>query len=250
MIFRQLFESTSSSYTYLLACQDSKQAMLIDPVLETIDRDLHTLSELGLTLSYTVETHIHADHLTGARKLKHLTGCNMAGPAQDRIPCRDIGLEEGKPLVLGGITLQPIFSPGHTDAHHAYVVEDATHQMLFSGDALLIDGCGRTDFQSGSAEALYNSIHQKFFVLPGDTLVYPAHDYNGRRVTTIEQERTSNARLGKDKPMNDFIVLMASLKLPYPQRMEFAVPGNQRCGECPEEAPIELKQRCSLDPQG
>lgn len=250
MIFRQLFESTSSSYTYLLACQERKQAILIDPVLETIDRDLHTITELGLTLAYTVETHIHADHLTGARKLRHLSGCKIAGPAQDRIACRDIGLEEGKPLVMGGVTLHPIFSPGHTDAHHAYIVEDDTHQMLFSGDALLIDGCGRTDFQSGSAETLYHSIHSKFFVLPSDTLVYPAHDYNGRRVTTIEQEKLSNSRLGKAKTKEEFISLMNNLKLPFPQRMEFAVPGNQLCGECPTDAPMELKERCSLDQQG
>lgn len=250
MIFRQLFESSSSSYTYLLGCKDSKQAILVDPVLETVDRDLHTLRELGLTLLYTVETHIHADHLTGARKLKHLAGCKIAGPAKDRISCRDIGLEEGKPLTLGGITLNPVFSPGHTDAHYAYIAADATHQMLFSGDALLIDGCGRTDFQSGSPEELYHSIHNKFFTLPSDTLVYPAHDYHGRRVTTIEQEKVSNSRLGNGKSMEEFVALMKSLKLPYPQRMEFAVPGNQLCGECPPEAPIELKARCSLDLQG
>lgn len=246
MIFRQLFEPGSSSYTYLLGCRDTGQALLIDPVLETVERDQQVLRQLGLKLAYTVETHIHADHLTGARKLKYLLGSKIAGPAMDEIPCRDAGLREGEPFRVGTITLRPLYTPGHTSAHHAYLLDDDTHTLLFSGDALLIDGCGRTDFQSGDPAALYQSIQQKFFTLPDETLVYPGHDYRGHRISSIGQEKTRNPRLA-GKTLGEFVVIMNGLKLPYPRKMDFAVPGNALCGECPPDVPEEFREPCGIE---
>lgn len=199
MIFRQLFEPDSSTYTYLLGDTESGHAVLIDPVVETAERNLAVINELGLELAYTLETHIHADHLTGALKLKHLAGSRIAGPAKDRLPCTDVGLEEGKPFIVGSLTLHPLYTPGHTSTHHSYLLEQGDTRRVFTGDALLIDGCGRTDFQSGDAEALYRSIHDKLFTLPDDTLVYPGHDYQHKHVSTIGQEKEGNARLGGGK---------------------------------------------------
>ncbi|MFZ5592910.1 MAG: MBL fold metallo-hydrolase [Pseudomonadota bacterium] len=246
MIFRQLFEPNSSSYTYLLGCRDTGQALLIDPVLETVERDQEVLQQLGLQLIYTIETHIHADHLTGARKLKYLLGSKIAGPAMDEIPCRDTGLREGESFRLGTITLHPLYTPGHTSAHHAYLLNDGTHTLLFSGDALLIDGCGRTDFQSGDPVALYQSIQRKFFVLPDETLVYPGHDYAGRQISSIGQEKARNPRLAGKTP-DEFVAIMNTLKLPYPRKMDFAVPGNVLCGECPPDVPEEFRGPCGID---
>ncbi len=150
MIFRQLFEPVSSTYTYLLGCEETRQALLIDPVLPAWQRDLEELDRLGLKLVYTLDSHIHADHLLAARKLKRETGSRIGHPAFDRLECADLGLEEGRPLELGSIRVEPLFTPGHTDGHHAYLVDG----RVFTGDALLIDGCGRTDFQNGDAPTL------------------------------------------------------------------------------------------------
>jgi glyoxylase-like metal-dependent hydrolase (beta-lactamase superfamily II) len=181
MILRQLFEPLSSTYTYLLGCDHTGEAILVDPVYSTWQRDVAVLAELGLRLVYTVETHVHADHITGARRLKEELGSRIAFPAASRCACADLVLQEGYPLQFGTMALAPLYTPGHTDDHHAYRVGE----RVLTGDALLIDGCGRTDFQSGDPVALYRSVHQKLFMLPDDTLVYPGHDYNGRRVSTI-----------------------------------------------------------------
>jgi glyoxylase-like metal-dependent hydrolase (beta-lactamase superfamily II) len=149
MIFQQLFESDSSTYTYLLACSASREAILLDPVLETVERDLELLQAMNLKLIATVETHVHADHLTGAWKLKQLSGCKIAYPAMDQPACADIGLQEGTPFRFGKLELHPLFVPGHTSHHHAYLMAATSPKMLFTGDSLLIDGCGRTDFQHG-----------------------------------------------------------------------------------------------------
>ncbi|MFZ5659299.1 MAG: MBL fold metallo-hydrolase [Pseudomonadota bacterium] len=250
MIFRQLYEPESSTYTYLFACPDSGQAVLLDPVIDTLERDLLLLQELGLTLAYTLETHVHADHLTSARKLKHLVGAKIAGPAMDALPCTDFGVAEDRPLTVGSITFKPLFTPGHTDTHHSYLVADGGTGRVFTGDALLIDGCGRTDFQSGDPAVLYRSIHDKLFALPDDTLVYPAHDYNHRRVSTVAQERERNPRLGAGKTLAEFVEIMHNLNLPYPKKMDFAVPGNKKCGECPDEAPEDLRKLCDVSVQG
>jgi glyoxylase-like metal-dependent hydrolase (beta-lactamase superfamily II) len=235
MIFRQLYEPESSTYTYLLGCIDTRQAVLLDPVIETLERDLAALNELGLTLAYSLETHIHADHITSACRLRSLTGCKMAYPEMDGLPCADIGVSEINPLKVGSLIIQPRFTPGHTDAHHSYLVELPGSLRAFTGDALLIDGCGRTDFQNGDAETLYRSIHEKIFTLPGDTLVFPAHDYQQRHVSTVEQERERNPRLGGGRTLDEFVAIMANLDLPYPKKIDVAVPANRLCGACPEE---------------
>lgn len=250
MIFRQLLEPDSSTYTYLISCPDTGATALIDPVLDTALRDVGLLQEMGLKLSYTIDTHIHADHLTGARRLRELTGSRMVFPAMDELPCADIGIREGEPFRIGNIELQPLFTPGHTNHHHAYLIDSGTHKMLFSGDALLIEACGRTDFQSGDAATLYQSIHQKFFTLPDETLVYPCHDYEGRYVSTIAQEKVRNPRLGRGKSRRDFIEIMNNMDLPYPRKINFAVPGNEHCGECPDNVPEQYRAPCERGDQG
>ena len=250
MIFRQLFEPESSTYTYLFGCRDTGRAVLLDPVLETVERDLSVLQELGLTLSHTLDTHIHADHVTAACRLRSLTGCKVAYPEMDNLPCADVGVSEINPLTVGSLEFRPLFTPGHTDTHHSYLVEQPGSVRVFTGDALLIDGCGRTDFQNGDAEALYRSIHEKVFTLPGDTLVYPAHDYQHRHVSTVGQERERNPRLGGGKTVQDFVAIMASLDLPYPKRIDIAVPANRLCGDCPEAVVIRKAEPPGPSVQG
>ncbi len=249
MVFRQLFEPLSSTYTYLLGCETSGQALLIDPVLPMWQRDLALVHELGFKLAYTLDTHIHADHVTAALRLKRETGSQIACAAFDRLPCADVGLQEGVPLVMGGVRIDPLFTPGHTDGHHAFLA----HQRVFTGDALLIDGCGRTDFQNGDAQTLYHSIHEKLFSLPEDTLVYPGHDYHGRFVSNIAQEKARNPRLGGERSLDEFVRIMAELKLAYPKFIDFAVPSNRQCGVCSGDVPEDLQQYCdqmSLSVQG
>jgi glyoxylase-like metal-dependent hydrolase (beta-lactamase superfamily II) len=250
MLFKQLLEPDSSTYTYLLGCRDTGETVLIDPVLDTVERDLSILKDMGIQLSFTLDTHIHADHLTGALRLKSIAGSRIAYPAIDGLPCADIGVEEGKVFRVGNIEIHPLFTPGHTDHHHAYLVDNGTQQMLFSGDALLIEACGRTDFQSGDAATLYRSIHNKFFSLPDDTLVYPCHDYENRFVSTIAQEKQRNPRLGNNKSMAEFVAIMENMDLPYPRKIDFAVPGNQQCGICPENVPEKYRRPCDKFDQG
>lgn len=250
MIFRQLFEPDSSTYTYLIACSDSGKAALIDPVLDTVERDLSLLQGMGLELDYTIDTHIHADHLTGARRLRELAGSRVVYPAIDELPCADIGIREGEVFRIGQVELHPLFTPGHTSHHHAYLIDNGTQQMLFSGDALLIDACGRTDFQSGDAATLYRSIQEKFFTLPDATLVYPCHDYEGRYVSSIAQEKTRNPRLGGGKTLEEFVAIMNNMDLPYPRKIDFAVPGNESCGQCPDNVPEQYRTACERHDQG
>jgi glyoxylase-like metal-dependent hydrolase (beta-lactamase superfamily II) len=230
MIFRQLFEPESSTYTYLLACPDSRAALLIDPVLETVERDLAALAGLGLHLAFTVDTHIHADHVTSADRLRSLTGCKVAFPAASGVTGADLHLSEVEPLALGALILRALHTPGHTSDHHAYLADAGPVTRLFSGDALLIDGCGRTDFQGGDPATLFATIHDKFFTLADDVLVYPAHDYQGRRVSSIAQERTRNPRLGGGRTLDEFVAIMADLDLPHPRKIDVSVPANRNCG--------------------
>ncbi|MCC7326822.1 MAG: MBL fold metallo-hydrolase [Burkholderiales bacterium] len=249
MIFRQLFEPLSSTYTYLLGCEQTGQAVLIDPVVNAMDRDLQILQALGLRLTYTLDTHIHADHITAALHLKERVGSRIAAPAMDRLPCIEHGVEDGVPFEVGSLSFEPIHTPGHTDGHFAYRLSE----RVFTGDALLIDGCGRTDFQNGDARALFHSVHERLFSLPDDCLVYPAHDYQHRRVSTIAQERERNPRLGGRRTPDEFVELMAGLNLPYPKFIDHAVPGNRQCGRCPEDLDERLNAYCEQmtdSPQG
>ncbi|MCC2674540.1 MAG: fold metallo-hydrolase [Ramlibacter sp.] len=249
MIFRQLLEPVSSTYTYVLGCPETGEAILVDPVVNSMDRDLQVLQGLGLRLAYTLDTHIHADHITAALELKKRTGSRIAAPAFDRLPCADLGIEEGRPLRVGSMTIEGLHTPGHTDGHFSYV----SAARVFTGDALLIDGCGRTDFQNGDSAALYRSVTQKLFALDDETLVYPAHDYTGRHVSSIAQEKARNPRLGAGKSVAEFQQIMANLDLPYPKFIDYAVPGNRGCGVCPDGLPDELQKYCAPmaeSPQG
>ncbi|HIQ06836.1 MAG TPA: MBL fold metallo-hydrolase, partial [Thiotrichaceae bacterium] len=167
-------------------------------------------------------------------------------PKMDQLSCADLGVEEGTVFQVGNLQLHPLFTPGHTNTHHAYLIKNNTQTLLFSGDALLIDACGRTDFQSGDPSALYNSIHQKFFTLEDETLVYPGHDYEGRQITTIGQEKQRNPRLGNNKSEQDFVDIMNNMDLPYPKKIEFSLPGNMQCGQCPDNVPEEYRAPCDF----
>lgn len=250
MIFRQLIEPESSTYTYLIGCENTGKAVLLDPVIETCDRDMDAVAALGLDLAFTLDTHIHADHITGACRLRSLTGCEVAYPADENLSCADIEVTEEAPLSVGDLTIRALFTPGHTDKHHSYVIEQGGHTQVFTGDALLIDGCGRTDFQNGDSATLYKSVREKLFALPEDTLVYPAHDYSGRRVSTIMQERTRNPRLNDEISLSEFQRIMAELDLPYPKKIDVAVPANLKCGDCVEEAVEHLHEIGGKSPQG
>jgi glyoxylase-like metal-dependent hydrolase (beta-lactamase superfamily II) len=231
MIFRQLFEPESSAYTYLVGCDVTGQTALIDPVLETVERDLDLIGSLGLTLACTIETHIHADHVTGAGRLRALSGSKAGFPRASGAEFVDFGIEEGEPVAIGDLLVRPLYTPGHTDDHHAYLIEGGGTSRVFTGDALLIEGCGRTDFQCGDAATLYRSVHQKLFTLPDETLVYPGHDYNHRHVSSVAQERERNPRLGGGKSVEEFVAIMTTLNLPRPMKMDIAVPANRECGE-------------------
>jgi sulfur dioxygenase len=231
MIFRQLFEPQSSAFTYLIGCDQTREAVLIDPVLETVERDLALLAELGLMLKYTLETHIHADHVTGADRLRDETGAKAAVPEKSGASQVDLAVREGEAIAIGELRLEPLYTPGHTNDHHAYLLRDGDGARVFTGDALMIDGCGRTDFQNGDAATLYRSVHDKLFALPDETLVYPGHDYQQRRVSSIGQERARNPRLGGGKTIEEFVAIMEGLNLPRPKKMDIAVPANLECGE-------------------
>jgi sulfur dioxygenase len=249
MIFRQLFEPLSSTYTYLLGCEETGQAILIDPVISTMQRDLELLHSLNLKLIFSVDTHVHADHITAALELKKAVGSKIAVPANERVPCADANLEDGQPFMVSSIVLHPLHTPGHTSGHFAYF----SGERVFTGDALLIEGCGRTDFQEGDADTLFKSVREKLFTLPEETIVYPAHDYKNRFVSSIAQEKKRNPRLGQDKTLEQFRVIMVNLNLPYPKFIDYAVPGNKHCGVCPPYLPGNLENYCrqmTESPQG
>ncbi|AFZ57899.1 MBL fold metallo-hydrolase [Anabaena cylindrica FACHB-243] len=226
MLFRQLFDNESSTYTYLIADETTAAAILVDPVLEQVERDLQLIEELGLTLRYCLETHIHADHITGTGKLRQLTGCLGIVPANAPVTCADRQIRDQEIIQLDGITIQAIATPGHTDSHAAYLVNG---EKLLTGDSLLIRGCGRTDFQSGNAGTLFDVITQKLFTLPDETLIYPGHDYKGFTVSTIGEEKKYNLRF-QGHNRDTYINLMSNLNLPNPQKIMAAVPANQHCG--------------------
>jgi sulfur dioxygenase len=224
MLFRQLFDPESSTYTYLVADPVSGQAAFIDPVLEQTERDLALLKELGLTLTHVLETHVHADHVTAAGQLRERTGCTVVASTKGA-SCVDLHVRHGDLVRVGGLAFWVLATPGHTDDSVSYLLGD----RVFTGDALLVRGTGRADFQNGDAGQLYDSITQILFVLPDELQVYPGHDYNGRTVTTIGEEKRFNPRLaGKERAA--FIQLMAELRLPPPKKLDIAVPANRACG--------------------
>ncbi len=226
-LFYQLFEHESSTYTYIIADAASKEAAIIDPVISTVDRDLNLIEELGLKLKYVLDTHIHADHITGAGEIRQRTGALSAVSVHAHVNCVDKALHHGDQLFLGDKLIQALETPGHTDSCMSFVFDN----KVFTGDALLIRGCGRTDFQQGSAEKLYDSVHSKLFTLPDDIQVYPAHDYKGQTASTIELEKKFNPRLGLNKSKSDFVHTMSNLKLADPKKIHEAVPANLACGQ-------------------
>ena len=227
MFFRQLFEHESNTYTYLLADEKTKECLLIDPVLETVERDKHIISELGFNLKYILETHVHADHITSSFKLKKDFPTAKSVVHKDGgTECSDIFTNDNDVLELGEYKVKIISTPGHTSGCVSYYVEG----MVFTGDALLIRGCGRTDFQQGSPEILYHSVKEKLFTLPENTLVYPAHDYKGISCSSIYEEKNFNPRLGT-KTKEEFIEIMNNLKLANPKKIQESVPANLKCGQ-------------------
>jgi glyoxylase-like metal-dependent hydrolase (beta-lactamase superfamily II) len=228
MLFRQLFDPETSTYTYLLADEQAREAVLIDPVLEQVERDLQVLRELDLTLRWAVDTHVHADHVTGLGTLRQRTGCKTALSERAGTGCADVLVQHGDRVPFGRYALEVRETPGHTNGCVTYVTDDRA--MAFTGDALLIRGCGRTDFQLGDARTLYRSVHEQVFSLPDATLVYPGHDYKGRTVSTVAEEKRWNPRLNVERTVEDFVETMAKLQLAYPKKIDVALPANLQCG--------------------
>ncbi len=235
MIFRQLLDPETSTWTYLLADEQSREAVLIDPVREQVPRDQELLGELGLRLLYALETHVHADHVTGGGLLRARLGCRLGLGRAAGVMTADLALADGERVPFGRHSLEALFTPGHTSGCVTYLCRE--EQMAFTGDALLIRACGRTDFQQGDPEALFRSVRERIFALPDATRLYPGHDYKGRTVTTVGEERRWNPRLGEGRSLPEFVATMASLKLAYPKRIDEAVPANLCSGVTePEEA--------------
>ena len=225
MIFRQLFDSTSSTYTYLLASRHGGEALIIDPVLERVDRYIQLLQELDLRLVKAIDTHLHADHVTGLEALAERTRCITVMGEQTKADVVSIRVGDGDKVAIEGLSLDVLYTPGHTDDSYSFIMPD----RVFTGDTLLIRGTGRTDFQNGDPRAQYESLFGRLLKLPDETLVYPAHDYKGDTVSTIGEEKAFNPRL-QVKSVDDYVALMNSLNLPNPKMMDVAVPANMRIG--------------------
>ncbi len=225
MIFRQLFDSESSTYTYLIASRHGGEAIIIDPVLEKVDRYLQLLTELDLRLVKAVDTHVHADHITGLGALRDRTRCITVMGEQSKVDVVSMRVAEGDRVEVEGVSLCTIYTPGHTDDSYCFLLDD----RLFTGDTLLIRGTGRTDFQNGDPRAQYDSIFNRLLTLPEETFVYPAHDYKGETVSTIGEEKTCNPRLQVGS-VEEYVELMEGLNLPNPRMMDVAVPANLKIG--------------------
>jgi sulfur dioxygenase len=230
MIFRQLFDSVSGTYSYLLASRAGGEAMIIDPVLEKVDRYLQLIRELDLKLVKAVDTHLHADHITGLGALRDRTHCITVMGENTKADVVSMRLAEGDKLTIEGLALDVLYTPGHTDDSYSFLMRD----RVFTGDTLLIRGTGRTDFQNGDARAQYDSLFGKLLRLPDETMVFPAHDYKGDTVSTIGEEKRYNPRL-QVKSIDDYVKLMASLNLPNPKMMDVAVPSNMKIGLAQQE---------------
>lgn len=233
MLLKQLFDQDSCTYTYLVADLESREAIIIDPVIERVDRDLRLIAELGLELVYTLDTHVHADHVTGSGELRRRTGALSGLSAVAQVACVDRELEHGDVLRFGRYALEVRSTPGHTNGCLTFVLEARGQTVAFTGDALFIRGCGRTDFQQGSASTLYRSVHEQIYSLPQDTVIYPGHDYRGHTASTVAEEKAHNPRFNATTDEDDFIALMDGLDLAYPKRIHEALPANMSCGQRP-----------------
>src|SRR5215471_979972 len=236
LLFRQLFDPQSSTYTYLLACAKSREALLIDPVYEQVRRDVALLNELEVKLLYTLETHVHADHVTGAWLLKQRMGSRIVVGQASGAQGADLYLKHGDKIRFGSRYLEVRATPGHTHGCVSYVLDDET--MAFTGDCVLIRGCGRTDFQEGESHDMYRSVHLQLFTLPDSCLLYPGHDYRGLTSTSVGEEKRFNPRLGGALSETDFVGFMKNLNLPHPKKIDIAVPANLKCGKPPEDQPM------------
>lgn len=234
MIFRQLFDRESCTYTYVLGCEVSQEAVLIDPVQSLKDRDSLLLEQLGLKLVYTLETHVHADHVTSSGQFRISHGSKSVVSAAGGAPCADVPVRHGDLIRFGEHALEVRATPGHTNGCVAYV--DHAGERVFTGDTLMIRGCGRTDFQQGSAANLYKSVHEQIFSLDDGFAIYPGHDYNGRTSSTVAEEKAFNPRLGGGRSAAEFQQIMDNLKLANPKMMHIAVPANLQCGVVAAEA--------------
>lgn len=228
LLFRQLLDPETSTWSYLLADPATREALLIDPVREQFERDAALLRELGLTLRFTVETHVHADHVTSAARFRDRLASQVVVGRATGVRTADRALGDGEWLRMGCVELEARATPGHTSGCTTWVCRAAG--VAFTGDALLIRGCGRTDFQEGDARTLFRSVRERIFSLPDDTLLYPGHDYKGRGVTTVGEEKRWNPRLGLARSEDEFVAIMAELKLAPPKRIDEAVPANLECG--------------------
>lgn len=225
MIFKQLFDMETCTFTYVIASGVGREGIIIDPVDTHIDQYVQLVKELGLKLVASVDTHVHADHITASGRLREKTQCESVIGDQSKAECVSLKIKENEAIDFDGLSLKALYTPGHTDDSYSFTVGD----KVFTGDTLLIRGTGRTDFQNGDAAAQYDSIMNKLFSLPEQTLVYPAHDYHGRTSSTIWEEKRFNPRL-QVASEQEYIDLMASLDLPKPKYMDVAVPANLRCG--------------------
>lgn len=225
MQVRQLFDSSTSTYTYLLFDQQSRDAAIIDSVKEQFERDSRYIQELGLNLKFALETHVHADHITAAGQHREAFGAKVA-IFEPTVKCADHHIQDGDVFQLGSDVIQAIHTPGHTNGDVSFLIDGA----VFTGDALLIRACGRTDFQQGDSDTLYHSIADKLFCLPEQTVIYPGHDYSGFTSSTIGEERALNPRIGGKQQKSDFTAIMDNMNLPKPKRIDVALPGNLGCG--------------------
>ena len=229
MLIRQILDYESYTFTYLVADEESQKACLIDPVLEQADRYLQLIGELGLELCLALDTHVHADHITALGRMRELTGCESLVGKESNVSCASRHFADGDVLELGSLKINCLHTPGHTAESYCFVMDNNGQHCLFTGDTLLIRGTGRTDFQNGSAEALYHSV-RRLLEFPDDSIVFPGHDYNGRNASTIGEEAASNPRI-QISDINEFIEHMNNLNLPDPKMMDVAVSANLACGE-------------------